>query len=170
MNQVSHYAQLRDCLSPFRKFLSPQVKFEWDDTLRNSFEESKHLIVEAIKEGVKIYDITKKTCLTSDFSKSGIGYLLTQKHCPCDERRRRCCKDGWPITLAGSRFLDKAESNYAPVEGEALAVAWFLEQTKFFTMGCNDLLVNTDHKPLVKILGDSRLDQIDNPRLLRLKK
>ena len=66
--------------------------------------------------------------------------------------------------------MDHAESDYAPVEGEALAVAWSLEQTKFFTMGCNDLLVNTDHKPLVKILGDSRLDQIENPCLVRLKK
>ena len=37
-------------------------------------------------------------------------------------------------------------------------------------MGCNDRPVNTDHKPLVKILGDSRLDQIENPHLVRLKK
>ena len=37
-------------------------------------------------------------------------------------------------------------------------------------MGCNDRPVNTDHKPLVKILGDSRLDQIETPRLVRLKK
>ena len=57
VNQVSHYAQLRDCLTPFRKFLSPRVKFEWDEPLTDGFEESKHLIVEAIKEGVKTYDI-----------------------------------------------------------------------------------------------------------------
>jgi hypothetical protein len=71
--------------------------------------------------------------------------------------------------LAGSRFLTPAEKNYAPVEGEALAVAWALGQTKFFTMGCNDLLIIVDHKPLVKILGDRRLDEIENPRLFRLK-
>ena len=138
--------------------------------MTKAFEDSKYYIVEAIKEGVKIYDITKKTCLTTDWSKTGIGYLLTQKHCQCEGKRRGCCKKGWPITLAGSRFLDKSESNYAPVEGEALAVAWSLEQTRFFTMGCNNLLVNTDHEPLVKVLGDRRLDEILNPRLLRLKR
>ena len=55
------------------------------------------------------------------------------------------------------------------IEGEALAVAWSLEQTRFFTMGCDNLLVVVDHKPLVKILGDRGLDEIDSPRLFRLK-
>ena len=45
-----------------------------------------------------------------------------------------------------------------------------LEQTKYFTMGNNNLLVVTDHAPFVKLLlGDRRLDEIDNPRLFRLK-
>ena len=80
-----------------------------------------------------------------------------------------CCQDGWQIILAGSRFLSGAESRYAAIEGEALAVAWSLEQTKFFTQGCDDLLVVTDHKPLIKIFGDRTLDEIDNTRLFRLK-
>ena len=167
--QVAHYARLRDMLEPFRKFLSPKVKFEWSQELDNIFEESKLRIVEAIRDGVQIYDITKRTCLRTDWSKSGIGYLLAQKHCDCTGRSYGCCQDGWRIALAGSRFLTPAEKNYAPVEGEALAVAWALGQTKFFTMGCNDLLVIVDHKPLVKILGDRRLDEIENPRLFRLK-
>ena len=36
-------------------------------------------------------------------------------------------------------------------------------------MGCNDLIVATDHKPLVKIFGDRTLDEINNTRLFRLK-
>ena len=35
--------------------------------------------------------------------------------------------------------------------------------------GCNDLLVVTDHKPLIKILGDRTLDEISNTRIFRLK-
>ena len=35
------------------------------------------------------------------------------------------------MILAGSRSLSSAEHRYAPVEGEALAVAWGLEQTKY---------------------------------------
>ena len=48
-------------------------------------------------------------------------------------------------------------------------MAWSLEQTRFFTLGCDDLLVVTDHKPLVKLLGDRTLDEIHNTRLFRLK-
>ena len=68
-----------------------------------------------------------------------------------------------------SRFLSNGESRYAAIEGEALAVAWGLEQTRFFTQGCDDLLVVTDHRPLVKIFGDRTLDKIAKTRLFRLK-
>ena len=44
-----------------------------------------------------------------------------------------------------------------------------MEQSKYFTLGCRDLLVVTDHKPLVKIFGDRTLDEIHNTRLFRLK-
>jgi hypothetical protein len=36
-------------------------------------------------------------------------------------------------------------------------------------MGCNDLKIIVDHKPLTKLFGDRRLDEINNPRLFRLK-
>ena len=170
VNQVAHYAQLRNMLEPFRRFLSPKVPFEWDSELDASFTNSKEAIVDAIKEGVRIFDISRRTCLRTDWSKSGIGYFLSQKHCSCESQSFGCCSDGWKITLAGSRFLSQTESNYAPIEGEALAVAWALEQTKFFTMGCNNLLVIVDHKPLVKIFSDRRLDEISNPRLFRMKR
>ena len=47
------------------------------------------------------------------------------------------------MILAVSCFLENAESDYVPVERRALAVAWYLEQPKIFTMGCNSLLVKT---------------------------
>ena len=123
----------------------------------------------AIKEGIEIYDLDKPTCLQTDYSKVGIGYFLSQKHCNCDSKAPGCCEHGWRITLAGSRFLKPAESRYVPVEGEALAIAWALDNTKFFTQGCNDLVVKTDHKPLVQLFQDRHLDQITNTRLFNLK-
>ena len=169
VNQVAHYAQLRDMLEPFRKFMSPKVKFNWDETLDKLFEESKLHIINAIKEGVEIFDPKKKTCLRCDWSKKGIGFYLCQKHCSCKSETPDCCDDGWKITVCGSRFLKKNEERYAPIEGEALGVAWALDQTKFFTLGCADLVVIVDHKPLTKTLGDRTLDEIDNTRLFRIK-
>ena len=137
--------------------------------MATSTKYSNKLIIEAIEKGVEIFDVKKKTCLHCDWSKAGVGFYLTQKHCNCDSDYPDCCDDGWRITLCGSRFLKKAEERYAAVEGEALAVAWGLEQTKYFTMGCDNLIVVVDHKPLTKVLGDRTLDEIPNPRLFSLK-
>ena len=76
---------------------------------------------------------------------------------------------GWKVTLVGSRFTHTAESRYAPLEGEALAVADALDKARYFVLGCEDLIVAVDHKPLLKIFGDRSLEDIPNPRLRNLK-
>ena len=169
VNQVTNYAQLRDVMEPFRPFLSPKRPFCWGPELHAAFTKSKDIIIEAIRHGVEIFDPSRPTCLRPDWSTRGIGYFLLQKHCTCSSELPDCCDGGWRITLAGSRFLLSSEERYAPIEGEALAVAWGLEQSRYFTQGCENLLVVTDHKPLVKILGDRTLDEITNTRLFRLK-
>ena len=101
--------------------------------------------------------MSKPTCLRPDWSTWGIGYFLLQKHYGCFAQLPNCCPDGWKITLAGSRFLSGAEKRYVAIEGEALGIAWWLEQTKHFTQGCQNLIVVTDHKSLEKNLWGSHL-------------
>ena len=69
----------------------------------------------------------------------------------------------------GSRFTHPAESRYAPIEGEVLAVANSLNKAKRFLLGCSNLIVAVDHKPLLKIFGGRSLDQISNLQLCNLK-
>jgi hypothetical protein len=154
---------------PFRNLLKPGTRFTWTDQLDRLFQESKTLIINEIHRGVEIYDKTKPTCLVTDWSREGIGFWLFQKHCGCNSSRPFCCKSGWKITLVGSRFTSGAESRYAPVEGEALAVVDALEKARHFVLGCPNLTVAVDHKPLLKTFGDRSLDAIPNPRLLNLK-
>ena len=169
VNQVGNYNQLRDIMAPFRPLLKAKSEFVWTDDLDKAFSQSREAIVKLIEKGVRIFDLSRRTCLRPDWSKRGIGYFLMQKHCACPKVIPDCCPTGWEVTLAGSRFLSDAEARYAAVEGEALAIAWGLEQTRYFTLGCKDLLVVTDHKPLLKIFSDRTLDEIPNPRLFRLK-
>ena len=167
MNQVANYRQ-----TTVSHLLSPKVRFEWTPEIDKAFEASKSLIVEAIKDGVEIFQYGRKTCLRTDWSKTGIGYFLQQKHCSCALPKGglpNCCNGGWCIVLAKSRFLSSAAKNYLAVEGKTLAIAWSLEQTKYFTMGCPDLLVVTDHKPLVRLLGAKPLAGVTNPGPFRLK-
>ena len=169
VNQVSYNISSSDMMQPFRDLLKPGHWY-WDETLDTVFEKSKQAIANIVQQGVRSFEPNRPTCLATDWSKKGLGFTLLQKHCRCAmEDAPNCCRGGWHLVFAGSRFTTDAESRYAPVEGEALAVAYGLEKCRMFTLGCEDLLVATDHKPLVKILRDSSLDNIKNPRLFNLK-
>lgn len=128
VNQVSYTFSMADTMKPFRELLKPTNHFHWDDSLQEAFEKSKVTIVDEINRGVKIFDKTIVTCVATDWSKHGIGFWLFQKHCHCPSNTLFCCKTGWKITLVGSRFTHPAESRYAPIEGEALAVADALDK------------------------------------------
>jgi hypothetical protein len=169
VNQVSYAFSMTERMLPFRELLKPSTPFRWDTELNDLFEESKAVIVSEIQEGVRIFDKDKATCLATDWSKTGIGFWLFQKHCDCSGEEPFCCTDGWKTTLIGSRFTHSAESRYAPVEGEALAVADALDKARFFVLGCSKLIIAVDHKPLLKIFGDRSLEDIPNARLRNLK-
>ena len=106
----------------------------------------------------------------TDWSKEGIGFIVLQQYCSCiSSDTPFCCKGGWRLALCGSRHLTSAEAGYAPVEGEALAVVWCLRKARLFLLGCPNLTIITDHKPLVKLFGDKELKDIVNPRLFAMK-
>ena len=50
----------------------------------------------------------------------------------------------------------------APIEGQHLAVACGPEQSRYFTQGCDHLVVVTDHKPLAKTMSDRTIDEVNN--------
>ena len=169
VNQVSHYAKMTSIMAQFKPLLSRKTRFQWIDKMEWAFQQSKLEIIKAIEEGVKIFDLSRTTVISPDWSKTGIGFFLYQKYCQCPSTTTMCCNNGWRITVPGLRILHKAEENYLTKEVEALVVAWSLEDTKFFTLGCGDLHVQTDHRPLVKLLGGRTMDEIDNRRLINLK-
>ena len=169
INQVNYAYSESDLMEPFRPLLKPGTKFVWTEELAQAFKSSKAKIIEAVKRGVKNFKMGRPTCLATDWSKVGLGFALLQKTCGCSDVVPTCCKGGWELTYAGSRFTTSAESRYHPVEGEALSSAWALHKTRHFTLGCKALVLAVDHKPLLKILGDRELGEIDNPRILNFK-
>ena len=169
VNQAAYAFAMTEEMACFRHLLKPKVKFEWTEELDKLFVKSKQAIVDKIIEGVHLFDPTLPTCLATDFSGLGVGFFLLQKACSCDSRLPTCCPTGWRLCLVGSRFLHPAETRYAPIEGEALAVAYGLHQSRYFVLGCKDLIVATDHKPLLHVLNDRSLSDIQNRRLQNLK-
>ncbi len=171
VNQVAYSFAQSQIMAPFRELLQKKKKFYWDATLDEIFVKSKQDIVRRVIDGVKMYDTRRGTCLATDWSKVGIGFFLLQKYCQCISLAKapQCGPGHWRLVFAGSRFLKDPETRYAPIEGEALAVVFGLEQARMYVSGCKDLIVATDHKPLVPILNSKRLDTIKNPRLLNFK-
>ena len=105
VNQVARYGRLIGIMAPFKPLLSPRTPFHWNEELDNAFEASKLEIIQAIEQGVQIFDPKCKTCLSPDWSKVGVDYWLRQKYCNCVSETPDCCQEGWKITLAGSRLL-----------------------------------------------------------------
>lgn len=169
IQQVSYAFTLTKPMAPFRELLKSSSRFYWDEVLQEMFDKAKEVIIKEIEKGVKTFDKKKPTCIATDWSKEGLGFFLLQKHCSCEVLSPVCCKTGWQLVMAGSRFTKEAESRYSPVEGEALAVTYGLHKCRYYVLGCQNLLIATDHQPLLKIFSDRKLDDIENPRLLRLK-
>ena len=156
-------------MEPFRQLLKPATPYIWTDELDNAFVASKQEIIRLVQNGVKQFKVDRYTCLSTDYSKSGLGWILQQKNCKCAAISPLCCEVGWDRILAGGRFNIFAETRYSLTEGEALAVAVALENSRYYTLGCPKLIVATDHKPLLGILGNRAFDTIHNPRLVRIK-
>ena len=169
VNQGAYAFSMSTHMQPFRDLLKPDNKFIWTQDLEDAFTKSKSVMVEEMEKGVRLFEPYRPTCLSTDWSNEGIGFTLKQKHCHCQEISPTCCKDGWQLCLVGSRFTTPAESRYAPIEGEALAVVYALQQTRYYILGCPNLIVTTDHKPLVNVLNERSLNEISNRRLLNLK-
>ena len=101
---------------------NPGEKFDWTEELNRCFEDLKAMLISMVEKGVKTFEIGRSMALVMDWCKTGIGFVLLQKHCKCAEVTPLCCKDGWRLTFAGSRFTSPAESGYAPVQGELLGI------------------------------------------------
>ena len=172
INQLAPFLATAPVMAPFRELLkkNPGKKVYWDKQLEAKLEQAKDTICKLAEEGLAYYDRTRPTAVVTDWSREGVGFVVLQQYCTCvSPDSPFCCKGGWRLALCGSRHLTKAEAAYAPVEGEALAVAWCLRKARLFLLGCPNLVIVTDHRPLVGLLGSKALADIANPRLLRLK-
>ena len=122
---------------PIRDILKKDVPFHWDSPQDDSFTKIKSILSSA--PVLTFYDVNKSLVISCDASQSGLGALLLQ--------------DGKPVAYA-SRALSSAETRYAQIEKELLAVVFAF--TKFHQyVYSKDVTVESDHKPLEAILKKS---------------
>ena len=95
------------------------------------------------------FDINRRHRVSADSSQFAIGAVLLQE-----------TNNGeWQPVEYASRKLTSAETRYAMVEKEALAITWACERFDYYLVS-RSFEVETDHKPLIEILGEKDLSQL----------
>ena len=107
VSQVSPYATQPE-LQPFRDLFKKNSVFHWDDILQKLFDERKNRIADKMLEGITLFEVGRRTWVMTDWCKQGLGYMLVQKYCGCENITPVCCAGGWKVCMVGSRFTSAA--------------------------------------------------------------
>ena len=66
-------------MAPFRDLLKRNRQFYWDCARDELFEWAKAKIMEKVYKGVKRFDMDRATCLSTDFSRTGLGSFFSSR-------------------------------------------------------------------------------------------
>ena len=90
INQMAPFMATSSVMEPLRELLkSPQSKkVHWDEQLKMRLEEIKSMVCKLVEQGLRYYDKRRPTILMTDWSKSGIGFVVVQQWCDCTSPER----------------------------------------------------------------------------------
>ena len=141
-----------------------------DISFLRSWEGTLPLQTDHCKKGIMTFDTNQVICLAPDWSKEVMDFLLLQKYCTCPtEKAQVCCPEGWCNVFVDIRPCTDAECWYASIEVKTVVIAWALDKSDIFIMGCPDIIVVTDRQSLTGLSGDRGLYKIHNLCLFKLK-
>ena len=126
---LSHHTE------PLRSMLKQDSVFAWDEVKTWSFQQIKSLILKANETPLCYYDRTKPVIVQADASLRGLGACLIQ--------------DEQPIAFA-SKSLTDAESRYANIERELLAIVFSCQRFSMYLLG-RSFVAESNHKPMEMI-------------------
>ncbi|XP_061745073.1 uncharacterized protein K02A2.6-like [Nerophis ophidion] len=131
---------LSSMLKPLHDLLCQGKKWNWSDACQEVFQKTKETLVTL--GVVTHFDPSLPIQLACDASMYGVGAVISHLMPNGVER---------PIAFA-SRTLNKAETNYAQIEREALSIVYGVHKFHQYLYGRQFTLL-TNHRPLTTILG-----------------
>ena len=140
--------------APPQDLLKKENKFIWVQNHQLCFDNINEAICKDIT--LKFYDLNLPIFIETDASQNGIGVVLLQ---PLDSNAKlnenNIPTKLMPVAFA-SKTLTSAEHNYANIERELLGVVFGVLHFKHFTFSNEvNIMIITDHKPLVSLLKKS---------------
>ena len=138
-NQTCNFSdEIAEALNPLKPLLKKQNTFLWLPEHEQAFEKAR-LILSSPK-ALAYYHPSRPTRLQVDASRlKGLGFILKQQNENME----------WKTIQAGSRFLSEAETRYAMIELELLAIVWACQKCRMFVEGLpkEQFTILTDHQP-----------------------
>nr|XP_037275468.1 uncharacterized protein LOC119168167 [Rhipicephalus microplus] len=179
LNHIGRFLpNLSAVTTPIRLLLNKNAVWTWDHAQATSFETLKGMV--ASNACMASYNPELPTLVSADASSFGLGAVLLQEQQMGE--RRAVAFVSRALTTAEQRYsqieafvsraLTTAEQRYSQIEKEVLGVSWAIERFEEFLRGLS-FVVETDHQPLVRLLGSADLDlmppriQIFRIRLMR---
>lgn len=158
-NQLGNFhPKLSDITEPLRALLKKGAAYTWTKEQDSAFERvraklsNNPRVISFFKPGLP-------TQILSDASNlNGLGFALLQEDNNGEHKLIQC----------GSRSLTNEEKRYAPIELEAMGVAWAVEKCRHFLLGHPGFDIITDHRPLVGLCKRD-ISEIDNKILQRFR-
>ena len=156
VNQLAKFSPLvSEMTHPLRQLLSMKTDWTWNPMLEEAFLNIKTALSKPTV--LTAYNIAAELKVSADASSHSLGAALLQRQ----------SSSHWQPVCYASRSMTSAEVNYAQIEKEALALTWACERFRDYVLG-KSILIETDHKPLVSLLGAKPLDDL-TPRILRFR-
>ena len=140
---------------PLQELTQQDVERCWEDAQITALSQLKEAV--ACIPVLRYYNLSDEVTLQFDASKSGLGAALLS--------------NGQPVAYA-SRALTPAETRYAQIKKELLAIVFACEKFDTYIYGRDVVTVETDHKPLEVIVrkAPNSAPQRLQRMLLRLKR
>lgn len=132
---IPNYSQMA---GPLRGLLKKGNEWVWDSVHQTAVHKLKQAVCSA--PVLALYSSERPVVITVDASSTAIGAALLQ--------------DGRPVEFSSLTMTD-TQKRYAQIEKEMLAIVFAMEKYHQYVYGKQDVIVETDHKPLEALFKKS---------------
>ena len=136
-----------------RELTKKAVNFHWTKHCQNEFAQLKEALCENAL--LTYFDPERSTCIFVDAHNTGISAMLCQGETLGEVQMVTCT----------SRTTTSTERKYPQLDLETLAVDFALRRFRQYIVGGPEVVIITDHKPLVSIFKDSRRGSVRTDRI-----
>lgn len=154
INYVGKFvANLSARIKHLRSLLCKEIEWSWGHEHEKEWQDIKSIL--SSKPVLSFFNPRLPTKISTDASSNGLGAVLLQEY-----------KEGWKPVSYGARGMTESECRYAQIEKECLGIVFGCQKFHQYIFGLPNIILETDHKPLIPLSKKALSDM--TPRLQRL--